>query len=156
MENEFEYSAFISYKRNDEKWAIWLQKHLERYSIPSSIRKEIPGLPKRIMPVFRDKTDLGAGGLAMSLHKELERSRFLIVICSPHSASSDWVGKEIDYFRSLGREEQIIPFIIKGTPHSEDKNDEWLHPILKKFEDEPLRININEIGKQHIYKYKFI
>lgn len=148
MENKFEYSAFISYKRNDEKWAIWLQKHLEQYSIPSSIRKEIPRLPKRIMPVFRDKTDLGAGGLTTSLHKELERSHFLIVICSPHSASSDWVGKEIDYFRSLGREEKIIPLIIKGTPHSEDEKDECLHPIFKNFEDEPLGININEIGKQ--------
>lgn len=148
METEFEYSAFISYKREDEKWAVWLQNHLERYSIPSEIRKEIPRLPKRIKPVFRDKTDLGAGGLAMSLHKELDRSRFLIVICSPHSANSDWVGKEVEYFRNLGREEQIIPFIIKGTPHSENLEEECLHPIFKKFQDEPLGININEVGKQ--------
>ena len=80
METEFEYSAFISYKREDEKWAIWLQNHLEHYSIPTGIRKEIPRLPKHIKPVFRDKTDLGAGGLAVSLHRELERSHFLLLV----------------------------------------------------------------------------
>lgn len=74
MQENFEYSAFISYKREDEKWAIWLQNNLERYSIPSAIRKEIPRLPKRIKPIFRDKTDLSAGGLSSSLRKELERS----------------------------------------------------------------------------------
>lgn len=148
METEFEYSAFISYKREDEKWAIWLQNRLERYSIPSSLRKEIPRLPKHIKPVFRDKTDLGAGGLVVSLHKELERSHFLIVICSPYSANSDWVGQEIEYFRGLGREEQIIPFIVDGVPHCEDTSQECFHPIFKQFSDEPLGINIKEIGKQ--------
>lgn len=148
METEFEYSAFISYKREDEEWAIWLQNHLERYYIPAAIRKKIPRLPKHIKPVFRDKTDLGAGGLAVSLRKELERSHFLIVICSPRSAKSDWVGKEIEYFRELGREEQIIPFIVDGIHHCEEASKECFHPVFNDFHDEPLGINIKEIGKQ--------
>ena len=148
MDEQFDYSAFISYKREDEKWAIWLQNHLERYSIPTTIRKEIPRLPKRIKPVFRDKTDLGAGGLSSSLHKELERSHYLIVICSPNSAKSDWVAKEINYFRQLDREEYIIPFIVEGVPHSEDKNQECFHPVFYEFNDELLGINVKEIGKQ--------
>lgn len=148
MESEFDYSAFISYKREDEKWAIWLQNHLERYSIPSAIRKEIPRLPKRLKPVFRDKTDLGLGGLVGSLHKELERSHFLIVICSPHSAKSDWVGNEIEFFRELGREDQIIPFIVDGIPHCDATEKECFHPVFDKFDDEPLGINVKEIGEQ--------
>jgi len=60
METGYEYHAFISYKREDEKWAKWLQNKLERYRLPSAIRKEIPRLPKTLRPVFRDKTDLGA------------------------------------------------------------------------------------------------
>lgn len=148
MQDNFEYSAFISYKREDEKWAIWLQNNLERYSIPSTIRKEIPRLPKRIKPIFRDKTDLSAGGLSSSLRKELERSHFLIVICSPNSASSDWVGLEIEHFRELGRENKIIPVIVDGTPHSENSESECFHPVFNKFSDEPLGINVNEIGKQ--------
>lgn len=149
MDTSFDYSAFISYKREDEKWAVWLQNRLERYSIPASVRKEIPRLPKHIDPVFRDETDLGGGGLTASIHNELERSHFLIVICSPRSAASDWVGKEIKYFKDdLGREDLIIPFIIDGIPHCEDKSKECFHPIFKDFKDEPLGINVNEIGKQ--------
>ena len=30
MEAGFEYYAFISYKREDEKWAKWLQNKLEK------------------------------------------------------------------------------------------------------------------------------
>jgi len=148
MSTDFDYSAFISYKREDEKWAKWLQNRLERYSIPTAIRREIPRLPKRIKPIFRDKTDLGVGGLSSSLHKELERSQFLIVICSPRSASSDWVGREIEHFRSLGREEMIIPFIVDGEPHSDNPESECFHPVFYKFKEEPLGVNIREAGKQ--------
>ena len=33
----FQYTniAFISYKREDEKWAKWLQKNLEHYKLPT-------------------------------------------------------------------------------------------------------------------------
>ena len=34
MESNFEYYAFISYKREDEKWAKWLQNKLEGYRLP--------------------------------------------------------------------------------------------------------------------------
>lgn len=42
--NEKNYSrysniAFISYKREDEVWAKWLQKKLEHYQLPTEIRK---------------------------------------------------------------------------------------------------------------------
>lgn len=31
MKDQYKYWAFISYKREDEKWAKWLQKKLEYY-----------------------------------------------------------------------------------------------------------------------------
>ena len=31
--------AFVSYKREDEKWAKWLQQKLENYKLPAVIRK---------------------------------------------------------------------------------------------------------------------
>lgn len=111
MELGFQYYAFISYKHEDEKWAKWLQHKLENYKLPSIIRKEIPRLPRYIRPVFRDKTDLGVGQLTESLRKELELSQYLIVICSSEAAKSEWVGKEIDAFISMGRTDNIIPFI---------------------------------------------
>ena len=35
MEAAKEYYAFISYKREDEKWAKWLQRELEHYLLPA-------------------------------------------------------------------------------------------------------------------------
>ena len=70
---------------------------------------------KKIYPVFRDKTDLTGGKVLNALHKELEESQFLIVICSPKSASSEWVSREIQHFIELGQEDNIIPFIVEGN-----------------------------------------
>ena len=151
METGFEYYAFISYKREDEKWAKWLQNKLENYRLPSVIRKEIPRLPKQIRPVFRDKTDLGVGILADSLRKELEHSQYLIVICSPQSAKSEWVGKEIATFVEMGRTNRIIPFVVEGEPNSKNQQLECFHPIIKKEIPEILGICVNEIGKQQAF-----
>ena len=41
--------AFISYKREDEKWAKWLQKKLELYKLPTEIRKQNPDLELKIL-----------------------------------------------------------------------------------------------------------
>lgn len=37
MDNNREYYAFISYKREDEKWAKWLQHKLEHYRFPTNL-----------------------------------------------------------------------------------------------------------------------
>jgi len=150
MESNFEYYAFISYKREDEKWAKWLQNKLEGYKLPAVIRKEVPRLPKRIRPIFRDKTDLGAGMLTESLRKELEKSRYLIVICSPQSAKSEWVGKEITTFVEIGRADSIIPFIVAGEPNCNNEQ-ECFHPVIKEKIPDVLGINVNEIGKQQAF-----
>lgn len=93
--NKYDYFAFISYKREDEKWAKWLQKRLESYHIPTSLRKKDHVLPKRIRPVFRDQSELSGGNLKSEIEKGLDASKFLIVICSPRSAKSPWVSKEV-------------------------------------------------------------
>lgn len=38
QQKRFTYYAFISYKREDEKWTIWLQKKLESYGFPVALR----------------------------------------------------------------------------------------------------------------------
>lgn len=151
MEQQFQYYAFISYKREDEKWAKWLQNKLESYKLPSVIRKELPRLPKRIRPIFRDKTDLGAGILAESLRGELEMSQYLIVICSPHAAQAEWVGKEISEFTAMGRADRIIPFIVDGEPNSKNPKTECFNPVLKQSIPELLGINIHEISKDQAF-----
>lgn len=134
MENDFTYYAFISYSHKDETWAKWIQEAIEHYRLPAIIRKEAQKqLPKKIAPVFRDATDLGVDVLVDGLHEELEKSRFLIVVCSPNSAKPNAEGKhfvdeEVSHFCELGRAKQIIPVIIEGTP------EESFGPVLKSKE----------------------
>ena len=149
---QYSYYAFISYKREDEHWAKWLQNQLETYHIPSVIRKNNLNVPKKIYPVFRDKTDLTGGKVLNALHKELEESQFLIVICSPKSASSEWVSREIQHFIELGQEDNIIPFIVEGEPFSKDIDRECYPEALKKeMSTELLGISVDEIGKHKAF-----
>lgn len=123
----YKYFAFISYRHTDIKEAKRLQRMLEHYSLPTALQKTKPDAPKRFH-VFRDTDELTSGELTEELHKKLDESKWLVVICSPSSAQSDYVGQEIAYFRSKGRSREIIPFIIKGVPHSKDC--ECFHPQL--------------------------
>ncbi|MBO5436113.1 MAG: toll/interleukin-1 receptor domain-containing protein, partial [Thermoguttaceae bacterium] len=103
----YRYFAFISYSSNDEKYAKVLQKKIETYRLPTVIHKELNerwegNFPKRLKPIFRDRTDLPAAPLGTSLLRELEDSRYLIVVCSPRSAQSEWVNREVENFILMG------------------------------------------------------
>ncbi|MDR1979003.1 MAG: toll/interleukin-1 receptor domain-containing protein [Synergistaceae bacterium] len=124
----YKYYAFISYKRGgaDEKYASWLQRRLERYRIPAITG--IQELPKRLK-VFRDKTDLGSyASLDEGLSRNLEISRFLVVICSPRSAESPYVADEVHYFLENRSTEGIVPFIIDGTPEPRNEAEKQCYP----------------------------
>lgn len=145
---EFEYYAFISYCRADEKWAKWIQHKLETYRFPTALRREYQSLPHKIFPVFRDKTDLSSGVLWEQLKRQLEESEYLIVICSPRSAHAEWVGREITYFQELGRGKNIIPLIVDGEPHAADEAGECYHQALKNDSDrELLGVSVSELGR---------
>lgn len=146
---EYTYYAFISYKREDEKWAKWLQKKLESYGFPVALRKDNPTLPAKIRPIFRDKSDLSGGNLKASIEKGLASSKYLIVICSPRAAKSPWVSKEVQYFIDHGEEDNIIPFIIGGIPNAANSEDECFPEGLRLLfgEKEILGININDMGR---------
>lgn len=135
----YKYYVFISYSHTDIRTARVLKLLLETYKFPVAIQKVNPGLPKR-MRVFRDRDELTSGELNEEIKKKLDESKYLVVICSPQSVASKYVGQEIKYFCSTGREKQIIPFIIKGAPHSDE---ECFHPELLKA-GELLGINVQQ------------
>ena len=149
MNNEYRYIAFISYKREDEKWAKWLQRKLENYKLPATILRTNHSLPEMVRPIFRDTTDLAGGVLEKTIKDALNSSKYLIVICSPRAAKSPWVCKEVQEFIDSGREEYIIPFIIDGEPHSSNTDAECFPKNLKELHGarELLGININELGR---------
>lgn len=146
------YTAFISYNSKDDRWAKWLQRKLEAYSLPVVIKNEKDEVVRREenakkLRVFRYRADLNTVSLNEGLAKELDEARWLIVICSPNSAKSTWVGKEIQHFLDTGRSDHILPFIVDGTSYSGDEN-ECLNPVLKTaFPDgDLLGVNIDDYG----------
>lgn len=136
----YKFFAFISYRHTDIKAAKRLQRLLEHYHLPAEIQKQVAGVVPEKFKIFRDADELTSGILSDELKKKLDESKFLIVICSPNVVQSKYVGDEIAYFRSLGRAERIIPFIIDGVPG--DGENECMHPQLKIGETELLGIDV--------------
>ena len=148
MEQKKEYYAFISYKREDEQWAKWLQHKLEHYRLPANLNGRTD-LPREIRPVFRDTSELNPGNLPQQIHDALSSSQHLIVVCSPNSAKSKWVNLEIETFIAMGKQDCIIPFIVDGHPYAENPTEECFPPAIRNLpkEQELLGANINEMGR---------
>jgi tetratricopeptide (TPR) repeat protein len=133
------HSAFISYSREDERWAKWLQSALERYRIPRRLigtQTEFGVLSKRLPPVFRDRSDLSATtDLGESINSALQDSANLVVICSPSACASRWVNEEIRVFRRLGRGDRIFCVIVAGEPNASEiegrQGEECFPPALR-------------------------
>ncbi len=148
IEGKYHYFAFISYKRENEEWAKWLQHKLEHYKLPSNLNGR-KNFPKEIRPIFMDTSELKPGNLPEQIRCALEQSKYLIVICSPQSARSEWVNMEVEAFLSMGRKTKIIPFIIDGKPFAESLEEECFPSVLRQLprEQEILGTNINEMGR---------
>ena len=129
------YFAFISYNHEDEGMAIWFQHEMENYHLPVTLNGR-PDLPTEFRPVFRDYDELKAGNLPKQIYEALASTTYLVVICSPHSAQSEWVNKEITDFIAIGKgkgidnSQKIFPFIVEGEPHAEKESDECYPPSL--------------------------
>lgn len=153
------YFAFISYKREDEEWAVWFHHELENYHLPATLNGR-NGLPTEFRPVFRDTDELKAGNLSEQIHEALASSRYLIVICSPNAAKSAWVNKEIREFIEIGKSKgidnvrNIFPFIVDGKPHAkgEEIDEECFPKALLDLEEnkEIVGGNVNEISKSNV------
>lgn len=145
MEHKYDFFAFISYSSHDMSWGKRLQKKLEGYRMPATLCSERGWNRNPMDPVFFAPYDIQPGGLTAELQERLKASRHLIVICSPHSAQSEWVGREMAFFHSLGRTENIHFFIIDGVPHSDNPDTECFNPIVDTLGlPEILGANINE------------
>lgn len=153
MEQQFKYFAFISYSSHDTKWGKRLHKKLESYSIPSTLCKKHGWKRKPLNPIFFAPYEIQPGTLSEELKDRLRESRHLIVICSPYSAQSYWVGLEIEFFHQLGRTKDIHFFVIDGVPNSGDKTTECFNNKIKELGiPEILGANIHE----KVYRWSWL
>lgn len=116
----FKYRAFISYSWADASWGQWLQRRLETYRTPAALVGKDGAygpVSPRLHPIFRDREDQSAGAsISASLVKGLAVSEFLIVICSPNSAKSQWCEQEIAWFKANRDPDKILALIVDGEP----------------------------------------
>lgn len=150
---KFTYYAFISYKHGDMKWGRWLQRSLEHYRLPSALCRERQ-LPKRLTPIFRDETDLGAGkSVHDNLMDKLSQSKYLIVICSRKmQIRPKYIDYEIQQFLALGNPvSHILPVIVDGEGVAADPANEALPPSLLAMGDQrPLGITMDHRRKKDV------
>nr|WP_280178227.1 MULTISPECIES: TIR domain-containing protein [Mesorhizobium] len=67
--------------------------------------------------MFRDEEELpAAADLSAEIREALENSEYLIVVCSPRTPGSVWVGRDIELFRELGKGDRILSCLIEGEP----------------------------------------
>lgn len=134
------YWAFISYSHKDTGIADWLHQKLETYRVPKSLvgtPSREGEVPPRIMPIFRDREELPTSSeLGDNLHKSLQQSRYLIVICSPDAAQSHWVEEEVRAFKGWHGRDHIIALIAHGAPNATDRGraDEECFPQSIRFD----------------------
>jgi tetratricopeptide (TPR) repeat protein len=113
---------------------------VESYRVPTKLvgtTTAVGVVPRRLAPVFRDRDELPASAdLGGELSAALQRSMFLIVICTPASAKSHWVDQEVLQFKRLHGDSRVLAVIAGGTPYATDmpgREDEECFPRSLRF-----------------------
>ena len=152
------YRVFLSYSHSDNRdlgrqWANWLKHEIENYRVPPHIverhAKVGDPIPERLAPVFRDEDCMGAGAqLGKQIFHALQRSEWLICLCSPRSAQSWWVNAELRDFKRMGKCDRILGLVIEGHPKAREGDgkgagvrptEECLPPRLRRGRPHPIR-----------------
>ncbi len=159
---DLRYKAYISYSHRDERWARWLHRALESYSIPRNLvgnKTNAGSVPARIRPVFRDRDDLtSSSDLSSNIKQALTESENLIVICSPDAVASRWVNEEIRQFARLGRADRIFCIIV-GDNSADDGSvsDSFPAALAEIGIEEPLAADVRKWADgKHIARLKLI
>lgn len=158
------YAAFISYRHGDidEKIAMQIHRHIERYRIPNKLAKSLG--KKSIGKVFRDADELkAASDLSAIIQKALDETEWLIVVCTKRFKNSVWCMEEVEYFVRIRGRERIIVVLAEGEP------GESFPKILTEVERdggivsiEPLAVDIRGASQKQILqnlrkeRYRFL
>jgi WD40 repeat protein len=139
------YDAFISYSHaGDGRLAPRLQSGLQRFAKP--------WWRLRGLRVFRDETGLSASPhLWQSIVDALDASSWFVLLASPESAASEWVGKEIEYWLEHRDRERMLVVITDGmfrwdqlTQSIDVDASTAIHPVLiAALSSEPRHIDMS-------------
>lgn len=105
------YDAFVCYKHGpvDSAAAKKLQEYLEHFRTPRS--------EKKIRRVFLDEGELSScGDFGRQIEDALKQAGWLIVVCSPETKESRWVGEEIRTFLKYHDRSRVLAVVTGGEP----------------------------------------
>ena len=129
--DERSYIAFISYRHKplDKKAAELIQKRVENYVVPKEYRERVGG--KKLGKVIRDEDELPASSsLSNSITYALDRSKYLLAVCTPELPKSKYCEAEIRYFLETHDRDHVLAILVDGEP------DEAFSPLLLHTFDE--------------------
>ena len=139
------YAAFISYARADTALVDAMQHGIEQLAKPF--------VRRRTVELYLDRRSLNIGGeLEQRLIDALDRSEFLIVVASRDSATSPWVGKEIEHWLRTRSTDHIILAIADGRPEWDADAECWTEssrallpaPLHDAFTGVPLYLDLTD------------
>lgn len=133
------YYAFLSYCHDDDALAESIHDQLEQFRVPSALVGKITdngAVPKRLTPIFRDRHELGAAtDLGAEIRSALATSQYLVVLCTPAAARSQWVNAEIDAFKRSRPNGCVLAVIGDGEPFASEidgrSDEECFPPALR-------------------------
>ena len=143
---QFKFDVFISYSRRDLAFARRLQRALDNYTPPRDLR-----VPQRRLRVFRDESDFRGNEYGAALDSILASAAKALVICSPNSRASTYVGAEIANFAKLRGHEHIVSVLLAGRPNNEagtDDTDQAFHEELVEPVADPAGGRLSWLGRQ--------
>ena len=108
--------AVAAFVAEDAQWADWLYRNLNGFPVLASLIGEPTayGLARPdCVSIFPDRRD---PDYAAHYPQALEKSGYLIVVCSPRSARCPAVDAQICAFKKAGGEERIIALVVEGAP----------------------------------------
>jgi len=138
------YRGFISYSHSDKVAANRLLKRLQTYRLPKGIKDPSD---RRLGDFFMDRESLpAADSLSDAISTSLANSQALIVLCSPAAAKSKWVRKEIETFRELNPDKEILAVILSGDPEARTDDQACFPSPLISDNAEPLAADFRKNG----------
>jgi hypothetical protein len=133
------YDGFLSYSHAaDGLLAPRLQAGLQRFAKP--------WWKRRALRVFRDEASLSANPhLWSSITDALDDSEWFVLLLSPDAAQSEWVNREIDYWKGHRDPQKILPVVTDGTfgwSGGDVAGDAVPESLLGVFGDEPRWVDV--------------
>ncbi|MBQ6388850.1 MAG: hypothetical protein IJH90_04360 [Mogibacterium sp.] len=106
-----DYDIVILAVAGDASVANSLADSIRRYRLPSGTV-----LPDRSLNYRRIYVDVAGRPMDDEARAVLDNSRYMAVLCSPETRTDPFVLERLDYFRKIGKDDNIIAVIVRGEP----------------------------------------